>query len=300
MITTIADLLNEFRHREMEMLDRQDITHGPTIGSMYEGLTREVLNMALPQQDHLRVVSGFIVNDTGKKSNQIDCMLVKGEGEQIPYTDNFKYNIRDVIAVVEVKKNLYSNDLSEAYNNLLSVKDISVIDSVNAKLVDDAYKSIVRSLPPENEAETKSLPLWKQHIFAALAVDGMSPARIVIGYHGFANEFNFRERFVKYLWSNVGKKGFSPASLPSLIICNNYSLVKVNGMPYAAAMTENMWPLYASYSNNPMILLLEIIWTRLTYGKQVGGSVFGEDISFEVLKPLILAQYVSTETRSGW
>jgi hypothetical protein len=121
MISTVTDLLEALRHKEVQLLDKQDITHAPTIGRMYEGLTRKILEKTFPEGLDLRVVSGFITNSRGDLSKQIDCMLVSGEGERIPYTDDYKYHIQNVIAVVEVKKNLYSSDLDSAYKNLITV-----------------------------------------------------------------------------------------------------------------------------------------------------------------------------------
>jgi hypothetical protein len=112
MISTIADLLEAFRRKELELLDKQNVVHAPTIGRMYEGLTREVLEKALPTNADLRVVSGFVTNNRGELSRQIDCMLVAGEGEKIPYTEDYQYHFYQVITVIEVKKNLFSNDLA--------------------------------------------------------------------------------------------------------------------------------------------------------------------------------------------
>src|SRR3990172_12467034 len=120
MISTVADLLDALKNQEAKLLDEQKITHAPTIGSMYEGLTKSILERALPSKLELRVVSGFITNESGRISKQIDCMLVDGIGEKIPYTDNYRYDIENVIAVIEVKKNLYSDELDSAYKNLAS------------------------------------------------------------------------------------------------------------------------------------------------------------------------------------
>ena len=43
-IITIADLLNAFSKHENERLKKKQITHRPTIGKMYEGLTAKILN----------------------------------------------------------------------------------------------------------------------------------------------------------------------------------------------------------------------------------------------------------------
>ena len=41
MIKTAADLLKAFTDAERAKLDGEELTHGPTIGAMYEGLTKE-------------------------------------------------------------------------------------------------------------------------------------------------------------------------------------------------------------------------------------------------------------------
>jgi len=43
MIKTVADFLNHLREKENEALKKQDIKHPPTIGDMYEGLTKQIL-----------------------------------------------------------------------------------------------------------------------------------------------------------------------------------------------------------------------------------------------------------------
>ena len=106
MIRKVSDILNGFIDEEKRKLGLFELNHAPTIGRMYEGLTNEVLNKAIPPKLNLRIESGVIFDDTGTMTGQIDCMLVKGDGIQIPYTDLYKWHIKDVIAVFEVKKTL--------------------------------------------------------------------------------------------------------------------------------------------------------------------------------------------------
>ena len=119
MIETIAQLLKAFSDHERAQLDAQRIEHGPTIGAMYEGLTRDILDRAIPPQLDLRVISGFAYFKD-QLSGELDCMLVRGEGEQIPYTDKYRWHISNVIAVLEVKKTLTADDLADSYNHLRS------------------------------------------------------------------------------------------------------------------------------------------------------------------------------------
>ena len=48
MISTVAELLDAIMRQEVKMFDQQKIKHAPTIGSMYEGLRQNILELALP------------------------------------------------------------------------------------------------------------------------------------------------------------------------------------------------------------------------------------------------------------
>jgi hypothetical protein len=107
MINTVADFLEAFKSKSLEIIDSKEknISHRPTIGNIYEGLTAEILNKSVFKEFNIKIVSNsFIFNDSGKISNEMDCMVVCGDGEKISFTDQYKYHIRDVIAVVQVKK----------------------------------------------------------------------------------------------------------------------------------------------------------------------------------------------------
>lgn len=89
----------------------------------------------IPEDLGLRVVSGFVEGHDGTLSGQIDCMLVCGTGTPVHQTPLFKWPIRQVIALFEVKKNLFSTQLEEAHHHLNSVLDM--------------YIAFTRSLGPE-------------------------------------------------------------------------------------------------------------------------------------------------------
>jgi hypothetical protein len=93
------NLLDELFSREQESLAKHQVKHGPTIGDMYEGLTQKGLRQNLPAA--FKVVSGFARTADGTISNQIDCMVVVGEGEPVPNTHRWIYPVDRVIAVVE-------------------------------------------------------------------------------------------------------------------------------------------------------------------------------------------------------
>ena len=301
MITSIAELLQEFIKQEIDYLDSQNIRHAPTIGKMYEGLAQELLSKGIPAEWGLKVVEGFITNKKGAISNQIDCMLVIGDGEIIPYTSSYKYDIDNVIAVLEIKKNLYSSELSDAYENLKSVYSVVQPKEINADLFRDAYVSIMGEDPP-SRVELRTFPTWKSELYRFVLLEDLLPVRIALGYHGFASEINFRESFITYLESHTCENGFGPNSLPNLIISDTFSIVKLNGMPYSTLIDDenNFCHIMTSYSGNPLILLLELIWTKITYHFNFIIPGFSDSLNIENLKPLLLAKAVDDNGAIGW
>jgi uncharacterized protein DUF6602 len=300
MITTVANLIAEFQQKETEILNRMEVSHPPTIGVMFEGLTREMLDYSIPEGLNLNVRSGFIRGQEGKLSKQIDCMLVRGDGEQIPHTDNYIYPAADVIAVVEVKKNLYTSDIASAYENLRSVAEMKSNTAFNVRLFRSAYRAITNANPPNSE-EFKTLAPTKQILCYSVQAETIMPIRIVLGYHGFSTEYSLREAFLSFLREYSVQGGMSsPEYLPSLIICGTHSLIKLNGMPYLMRTDLDWWPVYASFTGNHTVLLLEQIWTRLVHYYGLPQAVFGEDLEMERLRLLLLAKAIQVDERVGW
>lgn len=290
MIRTIADLLETLMRREAQLLAAEEITHPGIIGEMYEGLSKKLIAKALPIDADLMVTSGVIVNSKGDQSRQIDCMVVSGVPTPIPHTTHHKCNDRDVVAVVEVKKSLYSDGVRASYTNLSSVFDVCQPYEVEDRLLADAYKGITRTLLPAPE-EVEYLPQHLQMIYHSLVVESTKPLRIVLGYDGFRSEFALREAYIELLNKNVLKSGFSPVRFPNLMVSGEYSLVKANGMPYSMPLKDDMWMCYVSTKTNPLLLLLELLFTRLTYMMNISMAVFGEDLERVAFQPLLGAIY---------
>ena len=121
----------------------KEIEHPGIFGSMYEGLTKEILSKAMPESDVLRVVTGKIRNSMGKLSRQLDCMIVLGDGERVPFTDCYIYPVDRVLMIVEVKKTLLGEELSDAMD-LFQHFWASVSEPVQPKtrILHDAWKSV--------------------------------------------------------------------------------------------------------------------------------------------------------------
>lgn len=304
-IETAADLLSALRTQEVQVLDEQSIKHGPMIGDMYEGLTRDMLNKVLFDGLDLRVVKGAIVSEDGRISPQTDCMVVQGEGKKLPFTDHHIYPIGQVIAVIEVKKNLYSSGLDSAFQQIRGMVSMVESNRSGGRLLADAYRSIVlQPLPTVADFEKKQL--HERMIYYALLMDSILPVRIVLGYHGYRTEHSLREALINHFEAHVGETPskhhpeLTPQGFPNLIICDNKSVVKINGMPYASPIVEGIWPLLATYPSQPDRILLEVLWTRLDYQFGLGSSMFDDGLSTEALRPLLRVKPEDLGNTRGW
>ena len=310
MINTVSDLLENLKIKEQELLKRYNIVKHPgIIGDMYEGLTKNILNKSIFQGLNLYVRAGKIKNSKNEFSGEIDCMIVIGKGENIPYTDKYIYDSSKVIAVIQVKKNLFSKDIKDSYENLKTVIDVTELrdgEDYHGRLLRDSWRLICKEeLPPREKL--KELPIEKEMLYHILLLETFYPARIVWGYNGFKTEFSLRESFVEYLESNVSTSqenritGFGPLNFPNLIICDKNSLIKTNGIPFAYPITDDyLWPFYVSSYDNPVYFLLEVIWTRLHYMFKISAEVFGEDLRLDQMHGFLCCKYKENDKIKGW
>lgn len=303
MIRNVANILEGFIKEERQKLNEYALKHGPTIGSMYEGLSAELLKKSIPESLDLRIAEGFIYDGKGKETGQIDCMLVIGEGEKIPYTDSYKYHVKNVIAVFEVKKNLYSADLKDSFYKLRQV-----IESYSQYLFesDDPSKKRQVNLFPayRNFSSMTGITAPEYHfrealnqenllLYTTLIIEQLSPVCIVLGYNGFKSEYSLREGFYTFLEKEITKagsgQGFGVPTLPSLVVCDNYSLVKGNGLPYKTLMREGYWDCLMSTTASPVLLILELIYTKLSLHFDIGDP-WGVDDELESLNEFLRAK----------
>ncbi len=284
------------------------IKHPGLIGGMYEGLTKKVLEKSVFDGLGLKVAAGIIRNKKGDFSGEIDCMLVVGDGEMLPNSDKYIYESDKVVAVIQVKKNLYSKDVKDSYENLKSVIDVTEErdgEEFHGRLTRDAYRSIVMKELPSRE-ELGSLPLHENLLYHILLLEAFYPARIVWGYNGFKSHKHFRDSLVDYLASNISSSpdqiinGYGPLNLPSLIMCEDYSLIKCNGMPFSFALENGWWSVMVSSNRNPVYFFLEVIWTRLQYMFKLSADIFGEDLEVDQVFFYLGCRPVEKEGRSGW
>jgi len=305
MIRTVAELLSGIIREALPLLDASEIRHAPTIGDMYEGPSADLLERAIPEGLGLTVVTGFATDGAGNLSGQLDCMLVHGEGKPVPYTNAFVWHVKEIIAVIEVKKTLHSAEMTDALEQLRSVKTLErkYISISAAKSPDEAvdirpalraFAETTRRVAPRYE-DLDDLSVEDQMIFHTLVIEQTSIIRIVLGLHGFRNELAFRKALVELLQANIGVNGFGPGGFPQLIISGSYSLAKANGRPYSAPLVNGEWPFFFSTPVNPLLLLLEFIWTRLDELFNMP-ELWGEDLDLEVPRVLLFGK----GNRHGW
>ena len=309
MITTVAELLEDLVAAQVMRLDEFKLAHAPTIGAMYEGLSQDVLNQAFPLGSNLRVATGFVYSGSGDNlSPQIDCMLVIGSGEQIPFTAAHKWHVKDVVAVIEVKKNLYSKELAESLDHSSRVREVSrewarTSDAAESYSVDTSLAmKTFRQMTGVHFKEIAELSKPQQVLFHALVMEVVAPVRVILGYHGFKNVNNLRASCVAALRARTGIPGFGFSSLPQLVISGRHSLVKANGLPYVGRPPVNgAWPIVFSTSASPILLLLEIIWSKIEaiFGV-VSPNLWGQDLTMEALNPLLSATVEETSESVGW
>lgn len=304
MISTVGDLLNELRNQELKTLEPfRDVGHGPVIGDMFEGLTRDLLDRALFAGLDLHVREGFLRRPDGALSRQIDCMIVQGEGVPIPHTDHWIYPVDAAIAIVEVKTSMYREDIADAHANLLSVKFPPGDRRPKRNVVARNFRGITKTELPQ---DLSTLPPHLEMIAHILVVEAVQPLRVALGHFGYASEHALRKGFVEFLGANVSttgnrRDGFGPASLPDLVLCRDHGLVKLNGLPYSQPLTEDgSWPLIFSFSGRPFLYLLEALWTRLSLRVPLPAGVWGEDLEFETGNPLLDAKILEEGGRRGW
>lgn len=84
MIEKASEILEQFIAKESQRVEGIQMSHMPTLGSAYEEITRQGIdsNFIIPKGLDIKVVSGFISVAGEMLPEQIDCMLVHGDGEK--------------------------------------------------------------------------------------------------------------------------------------------------------------------------------------------------------------------------
>ena len=293
MISAASELLRAFIASEARKLDGVPMPHMPTLGKAYEAIAKAGIDQrfVLPPHLDLRVVSGFIQGS----SKQYDCMLVQGAGERYGLTDEYRYPIDQVLCVFEVKKRLTKSELADAIDHLAEVQKC-FLDSFLRRYADEKFASIrgaVRAfermsgrIGPGSSRALDGMALQDRTLIGWLTRQRYAPVTVLFGFDGYETESGLRGALLKIMAGEVGRTtNTSIDLLPTLVTSGDYSIVKCNAQPYMVQRHEGGWVAAASTRHNSALILLELLWTKISSFCDVR-MPFGDDNQMETLKEL--------------
>lgn len=299
----MADILESLRaHGVVEIQSHSDISHGPTIGDMYEGLTRNLLSKSLPDDSQIRVTSGFIDFGSLGLSTQQDCMIVDGSGVSLPYTDSHKYLAKDVLAIIEVKANFQASNMNDAIEHLAGVRklekqywDLDEYDyDGDAKSVSTGVRIGAKFAGRTIDFSDRDVMASHAGRLARLILDeARGITRIAYSPRGYKTPKGFREALLR---DNANNSLLTNPSLwPSFIGSASQCAIKLNGLPYQAGGTQDpTWMAFATFEDQTLYSIMELIWTKISLRYNVDSAVWGSDLQGESGVILLTASHVGT------
>lgn len=312
MISKASELLEIFIKEETKKLAGVKMPHMPTLGSAYEEITKQGVdkNFAIPKHLDLSVVSGFVSIGGEMLPQQIDCMLVHGKGERYGLTEQYIYNVENILCIFEVKKTLKKADYIDAMDHLASIRR-KFAEYFEHKLIHCGYEPDITSarrrfsqitgkIAPERYSGIHGLSESDGILFYSLVQESLAPVSIIHGYDGYKTESGLRKAFIDILEENkeVGS-GFGIPSIPSLVTSNQYCLVKGNGVPFLAIKDIDEWVAVFSTCHNSAKLILELIWAKISCHFDIK-MPWNDGLHMDSIEPLLIAKAVRIEDKAGW
>lgn len=315
MVRDVAKLLEEFLKHEKEKVESFDMPHMPTLGEAYEEITIQGLNKKyiLPDVYDLRVVKGFIKVGEKQLPQQIDCMLVHGEGIQYGLTDKYIYDVSNVLVIFEVKKNLTKDQLVDALTHLSEIK-AEFYEYVDERIHSNdlgidlslfsLHLSYLIGYRVEKIEEIWGLDEKQKKIAQTLLVEMLMPFTVVHSYEGYSRVGDLRNAIEDTFYmidDHNSQRGVRIIDFPTLITNNKLGILKAIGMPYWAELYEEnvgkWWSYLASYNANSAIIFLELLWAKISLHLNIGFD-FGEDLESENIVPFFIIK-VEGDTPEG-
>ncbi|MGP9575492.1 DUF6602 domain-containing protein, partial [Halomonas sp. AOP42-D2-25] len=313
MISKASELLEHFIQQEARKLAGVEMPHMPTLGSAYEEITKQGVdqNFVIPKSLNISVVSGFIEMGGEMLPEQIDCMLVCGAGRRYGLTDQYIYDIENILCVFEVKKTLSKKDFSDAISHLAKIRK-KFSEHFETKLIYQAYQpdiTAVRSrfsqltgnVAPEHYMGIHDLPENEGMLFYGLVQELFAPVSIIHGYGGYRTESGLRNAFLDIIEEKKLEDGVGVGipSIPSLVTSGNFCLVKGNGFPFLGVNQDNKWVPVLSTRHNSAKLILELIWMKISLKFKVD-MPYDDGIYMDYLEPLLVAETLRIGDAAGW
>ncbi|MGE8174996.1 DUF6602 domain-containing protein [Pseudomonas fluorescens] len=313
MIRKASELLEEFIEVEKRKLRGFDMPHMPTLGSAYEEITKQGIyqDFAIPKNLDLRVVSGFICVGGVMLAEQIDCMLVHGEGERYGLTGQFKYDVEKVLCIFEVKKTLRKADYVDAMEHLANIRR-RFAENFEERLINEGYEpditnarrrfsQLTGKVAPEKYLDIHHLSSTDGMLFYVLVQESLAPITIIHGYEGYKTENGLRSVFSDILeeaWKS-GDRRLGIPSIPTLVTSNDFCLVKGCGIPFLVMQNKDEWVPVFSTRHNSAKLILELIWSKI--GTYFNAKMpWGDGLHMDSVQPLLIARAGEIDGVGGW
>ena len=300
MIKDIADLLKQFFEFEKKKIAEFDMPHMPTLGEAYEEITKQGISQKyiLPDLHGLKVVSGFVKIGDKLLPQQIDCMLVHGDGEKYGLTETYIYEIKNVLAIFEIKKKLTKNSLQEALVHLSEIKIhmYGYIDEIlNTEDFEEYFNhfslhfSYLIGYRFEKFSDLKKLLQEDFKIGQALLTEMIMPVTIVHAHEGYKTISGLRsalQNIVQEIHDTNPSRGFRIFDLPTLITTTDGGILKTTGLPYWCTIHRdtNAWGYMCSFTENPARVIIEKLWAKIGIVLNIEFP-YGDDLEKENLFP---------------
>lgn len=313
LIEKASELLEKFIKAESEKLQGIKMPHMPTLGSAYEEVTKQGIDseFTIPKYLDLRVVSGFISIGDEMLPQQIDCMLVHGDGRKYGLTEQYIYNVDKVLCIFEVKKTLRKADFVDAIQHLDSIRT-KFAEHFEYKLINESYKpditvaakefsKITGKAAPDKYSDIHDLSENDAILFYVLVQESLAPISIIHGYGGYKKEQGLRTTFVDIIEEKIQNEGngLGITSIPTLVTSNQFCLIKCNGVPFSVIKDKNEWVAICSTRYNPAKMILEMIWSKIGTYFNIN-MPWDDGLYMDNVKPLLSAEVVEHEGRVGW
>lgn len=140
-----------------------------------------------------------------------------------------------------------------------------------------------------------------------LMTETKMPARVVFSFHGYKDEDALRKGFAK-AFQSIGFIPIRPVlaadvnALPNLVVCGEACLIKLDGLSYPGRFDERSgsWCWYGSKTGNPLLPLLEILWTRLQDRFDLPPDIFGNDLENEGVSRFVSSRFLPQDGGVRW
>lgn len=155
-----------------EIIQSQKITsHTYSKGYYIEEIIREFLRKYFPPT--LGVARGFIVDVDGNISNELDVIIFDQNKTPVFYSsgDSRVIPIETVIGVIEVKKNLWGNDLKSIFKNIESLNKLKK-KAIRESFYSQSYFNVKDLKGKINKLKIKTQKEEKDYLIPLTKVEG--------------------------------------------------------------------------------------------------------------------------------